>query len=365
MATLQHRLVIPGTGSTFAPGDADPLSDDDFYITSKRRTDHPWIADDGEGRPDLQVDGQRLDVLTGAVEDGEVQIRVIDVASPVVACDVNSILLAEGSPGDLGLDANAFTTGGWVRETSESDTAWAPYTWWGANASGPLLGGSALFFWVDDPGGPPYQLGNWVRASWIKKTFNGTEQGGAAWTPGQKLGFRFRINWTLDTGGGNIFVEVNGTRVSGLTSSFDFWNMPVDSLNNQVDTVVWAAADGSGEVEVKMGGENYYPSCNVSCQFTDIEVVQCADVAGPGDDLYVTGWLADDDARQQLLGRQAYLEESTDGGTAWSRVVYTGYVRQITLEASLSYVFTLGDAGRGRRVGPAWRNLNPVEDFTP
>ena len=352
--TLQHRLVIPGVGSAFVPGDPDPLPDTDFWVSSRRnRAYHPWIADDGQGRPDIAADGQRIDVLTGRVEDGEVQIRVIDVPAPVtaVACDINSVLVAEGEP-DLHLDATAFSSGTWTVNADCPLTS-RPAIDWTANAAGPLLGTFALFGWTDP--------GAWVRSTWIEATFNGSEGGGTPWTPGQKVGFRFRVNWTLDTGGGNVFVEVNGTRVSGASGSFDFWSIPVDPLNNQVDFVVFAVVDGSGEVAVKLGAENMYPSFNLTVQFEDMEIVECDDIIAESDtERYVTGWLADVDARQQLNGRKAYLEESIDGGATWSRMLYSGYVQSVVLEESLTYLFTLGDTRRVERVTPPWTDIDPM-----
>src|SRR3990167_4662162 len=117
MSTLAYRLTIPGVGSVFAPGDLDPLPDTDFYITSKRCVHHPWIAqlgEDEEAGPDITADGQRIDPLTGSIEEGEIQIRVIDVPAPIITlqCDINTKLITEGT---YGLDANAFTTGGWTR----------------------------------------------------------------------------------------------------------------------------------------------------------------------------------------------------------------------------------------------------------
>ena len=42
-------------------------------------------------------------------------------------------------------------------------------------------------------------------------------------------------------------------RVIGLSPSFDFWNIPEDALNNQVDSVVWTTAVGfPASVTVKL-----------------------------------------------------------------------------------------------------------------
>jgi hypothetical protein len=360
---LQHRFWIAGVGSTTEPGDPDPLPDTDTWFTSRRRVHHPWIADDGSGSPDISVDGQRLDPALGHVEDGEVQIRVIDVPAPItaVACDVGAVLVPEDDP-DVHLDSTAFSSGFWAKLTSDDHPLTsAPSTHWGVNANGLLLGTFALFGWTDP--------GSWVRSTLTEATLDGTEGGGSPWTPGQIVGLRARVNLTLDTGGGNAIVELQGAGDAvriGTGAGFDFWNIPEDPLNQQVDSVVYVVADGSGHIKVRLGAANMFPSFNLVVGFTAIEIVECEEIVVSVDsERYVTGWLADSDARQQVLGRKAYLEESLDGGVTWSRVLYAGYVKQITMDLSLTYQFTLGDAGRGRRVSRAWSGLNPVEDFTP
>lgn len=355
-------LVLANPSGSYDPASTGLPSEEDVYFTSRHRTDHPWIAQLGDGPgagPDISIGGQRLELPLGRATDGECQVRIIDVAAPVtaVACDINSVLIPEGDT-DLHLDATAFSSGMWTVE-KDYVAPNGPHNWWGVNAGGPTFNGSALFGWAD--------AGPWVRSSWITATLDGTEGGGPAWTPGQKVGFRFRVNWSLDTGGGNIFVEVNGVRVSGPSAgSFDFWNMPEDPLNNRVDLVVYAVADANGEVVVKMGGENYFPSCNCQCAFTDLEVVECDDVVVSVDsERYMTGNLADTAARQRLLGWPYYLKESTDGGVTWTRVLYAGYLKQATMERSLTFLLVGGDAGRGRRVSRAWTDIDPTADFVP
>jgi hypothetical protein len=190
------------------------------------------------------------------------------------------------------------------------------------------------------------------------------------------VGVHFRVSWTLDTGPGNIFTETEGgpdpqnggatvSRVSYPNGSFDFWTIPSDLAANVVfDGYQSGVADANGELTIRLGAENYGGSCNVNCHFTDLEFVSCEEViVAVETERYVTSWLADDDARQQLLGRRAFLEESTDDGVTWSVVLYAGYVQQIELAHDLTYLITVGDSGRGRRVGRAWRGLDPIEDF--
>lgn len=359
---LVHRIVVTAPGSTFAPGDPDPLPDTDFYVTSKRGVHHPWIAQAGEGAeagPDISIGGHKLELPLGRSTDGEIQIRLIDVAAPIVTtvCGTN-ILIPEGTVS--GLDAN-FLSNGW---TIEGDPLPGITTWWGNSVYYPHLGGFTF-----------YPL---AQETWIAKTFDGTENGGAHWTPGQRIGAHFRIAWTLQTGNGRISAELEGgiDPLTGLSKTRlenmpfyggDFWD--IDEVLSDVvfDGYLSAVADASGELIVRLGGYNYAGSCNTFAEFRDVEFVSCEEVElPPGDaERYITGWLSDANARQQLLGRPAYLEESLDGGTTWSRCLYTGYLKQITLDQSLTYLLTLGDAGRGRRVSKAWAGLNPVEEFAP
>lgn len=362
MSTLQHRLVVPAPGSAFAPGDPDPLADTDFWITSRRRVYHPWIAQTGDGpdaAPDISTDGQRLDPVTGHVEDGETQVRVIDVAAPIaaIACGAN-ILVDEGN---AGLNAS-YLSNGWA--LTEFRTGGTSALNWGSTVSYPNFSGFILF-------------GSGTYTGYIEKTFDGTEGGGAAWTPAQRVGVHFRVSWTLDSGPGNLFAAVVGgvdpetgdtiNHVSFPNGSYDFWTIPSDLGSNYVfDGYLSGVADASGELKVRLGGEGYGGSCNVYAEFRDLQFVSCEEIVVSVEaERYVTGWLADSDARQQLLGRKAYLEESLDEGVTWTRVLFAGYVKQITMPASLTYVFTLGDSGRGRRVSRAWADLDPTEDFVP
>jgi hypothetical protein len=366
--TLHLLLVIanPDALTPYDPESTDIPGEEHYYITSRPRTDHPWIAQVGEGpdaRPDVSIGGQRLDLPLGRSVDGECQVRVIDEPAPVtgVACDVNSVLIPEGDA-DLHLDGTAFSSGKWAVEPNISHPITsAPSIHWNVNGNGPLLGTFGLFGWTDP--------GNWVRSTNILATLNGTEGGGAAWGPGEYKGLKFRVNHTLDTGGGNAFVELRGAgdpvRVSGF-AGFNFWDVPENPLNNQVDTVVYAVTNASGEIDVALGGENMFPSFNLVVGFTDLEVVECDEVVvSIESERYTTASLADAAARQKQLGRPYYLKASTDGGVTFDEMIYAGFARQFTMERSLTFLLTAGDAGRGRRVSRAWTGLNPVEDFTP
>lgn len=359
MATLQQLLVIenPDAGTPYDVTDTALPSDEHHYWSSVRRANHPWIAQLGEDEdavPDISSDGQKLDPITGRTEEGETQVRVIDQPEPGVSCDVTAPLL-QGTQTQMGLDENAYTTGGWSQENDCPGFGPLP----SIVAFAPAMTTFALFSWGD--GGPD------VRAMWSDKTLDGTERGGTHWTPGQYVGFRFVINWTLDTGAGNIFVEVVGMegakRFSGLTPLFDFWTIPPDPGANRVDGVLYTRADSNGEIVVRWGAEGMAPSMNILAVMTNFEAVECVEMAvDPGDPLYTTGALADTAARQQLRGRRAHVKESDDGGATWTRILYSGYVQDITLEQSLTYLFTIGDTRRVERVTRAWSDIDPFNN---
>lgn len=363
IGTIQHLLVLmkPDADPPWDPeGDALPTDEQAVWFSSMRRQNHPWIAQAGQGRTaraDIAIGGQRLELPLGRSIDGEMQARVIDVAGPVtaVACDVDAVLIPEGST-DLHLDATAFSSGKWVTEGTYLNTA-SPWADWGANFDGPYLGTFALFSWGD--------AGPWVRSTWAKAVLDGTEGGGSPWTPGQIVGLRFRVTVSLDTGGGSAFVEVEGAdgahRLSGLSGP-SFWTIPVDGSNNQVDSVIYAVADASGQVIVRLGGENMYPSFNLVVGFSDLEVVECADVVtGLEAERYVTANLADANARQQTLGWPYVYKQSFDQGLTWPVIAYRGFLKDSTMERTLTWLLTGGDSGKGRRVAPAWSELDPME----
>jgi hypothetical protein len=304
--------------------------------------------------------GQRLELPLGRTVDGECQVRVIDEPAPIVAiaCGAN-ILVQEG---DAGLDGNAISSGDWVVTEFITGT---PNIGFGENATNPFVAGFILF-----------NSGQYT--GYMERTFDGTESGGPAWSPGDRVGVHYRVSWFLDTGPGNIFTEVVGgpdplnggsttSRVSYPNGSFDFWTITPDLAPNVVfDGYQSGIADSNGELAIRLGAENYGGSCNVNCHFTDIEFVSCEPITVSIDsERYTTASLADDAARQRMLGRQYVLKASTDGGFTWDETLYVGYLRQITLDRALTFLMTGGDSGRGRRVGRAWRGLDPIEDFVP
>jgi hypothetical protein len=374
--TLQHRLVIPGVGSSFAPGDVDPLPSTDFYITSRRRVHNPWIAQRGIGSnasPDISIGGQRLELPLGRSIDGEVQIRVIDQPAPN-SCNWSIDLLGGldifDNPADwteetsLGAAGCTNPTTGLPYNVGAGDYCVAPVGMTSVVAGSHMNAAIAILFnWNDDhQGNSPYGNPS-PRSAWRRRTMTGL-------TPGARVGFKPRIVVNLN---GNAdwepFMRIIGETTeewSGHLSDNSFWTFGAGFYEPAISGLfLGTVVPPSGEVDIAMGVNNMSPSGNINIHFQQVEFMQCVPVVGPDDELYTTGWLADSDARQQLLGRKAYLEESEDGGVTWTRVLYAGYVKQITMDQSLTYLFTLGDAGRGRRVSRAWRDRDPVEDFVP
>lgn len=353
---INYRAVVvnPNASSPFVPGQSS-MPTEHFYVTSLRRVDHPYIESPPSG------EGQAIDPITGKVTDGQYNFRVIDVPEPV--CVLSEIVEQEV------FDMTTFFADGW-RFKGDTQGQGFPVTtpattvdnalgggWWYNAVGSPGFGGSVLFFWIDDPGGPPYTLGPGARSTWMEKTFSG-------FTPGERVGFHFRANWTLDTGPGNIFCELNGNRVSFPNGSYDFWTIDPSLSAFVYDNYASAVADGSGNIVVKLGGEGYAASANVNCVFEEFEIVRCVFSNDPdttASERYVTTWLADDFARQQLIDREAYIEETYDSGVTWVPK-FGGYLTSLQMEKSLTFDFSVGDTRRTERNRPAFRNLTPATD---
>lgn len=352
MSEIQYRLVVEDpAGAAFAPGDLT-IGDDHFWVTSRPTDGHAWIAEPPDG------EGQSIDLVTGKTTDGQYTVKVIDV--PEDACSAwTGTEVADAVA--LGWDNNYLTTGGWTKGgtptpgTYPEDTI---HTWWSSTGGAPLLGGSALFMWVDTFAGPPYSLGPWYRETYVEKTITGL-------TPGATYGITFSASWSVDTGAGNVFFEIDGAsgpnRLALTATGSTIWT--ITTLEQDVQYRLRATATGAGEVTIRVGGENYAPSCNVTCGFSDLTLVEltCAAYGAAGGDRYVTSWLADAAARQQLMGRRAWVEQTTDAGTSWDMLL-PGYVTDLVMDASLTYVFTIGDTRRVERTRSAWRDLDPVNE---
>ena len=376
---LNFLLVVvnPDAVTPYDPASTDlPTTEHDFW-TSQFRGTRPWIAQRGEGpyaTADISIGGQKLELPLGHVADGECQVRVIDVADLVLACG-GTVITPEGDA-DLNLGANSYTAGPNKWGRVETDTS-------GTSIDGvPGLSGLGtieLQIIGGEPGPGGFILfGSDTYTGYQWRILNGTEGGGPGFVPGRRYAFRCRVSWSLDTGPGNLYIETVGgpdpyaaipgdtvNRTSFLDGSYDFWTID-PSLNPAVfNGFISAVADASGEIEFRFGAEGYGGSCNVTATISDMEVVSCGLVVAAGTDLFTTSTLADEDALQKQLGRRYYLKSSDDGGVTFTQMLYAGYLRQETMERALTYLLTGADSGRGRRVSPAWRGIDPVADFTP
>jgi hypothetical protein len=72
----------------------------------------------------------------------------------------------------------------------------------------------------------------------------------------------------------------------------------------------------------------------------------------------VTSALADADARQQLLSKLAFVEESEDEGDSWD-VLVCGYVNRVALADALLWEFTVGES---RRVEQSKKVFDRISD---
>lgn len=188
------------------------------------------------------------------------------------------------------LDANAFTTGGWVKHNSEELNPLNPGTWapqFSIIAGVPGAGIFALFMWVDQPPFTgPLTKGNWVRWCSMDRVITAAEifaDTGLNVVAGQYIGFRVRSNFTLRTPiwflpntTWGIAVEIEGEQLSRFETFqalFDLWTIPPDPGNNRQDNYILAQMPTSGplEITVRMLAIEMAPSGNLICTFPEWE----------------------------------------------------------------------------------------------
>lgn len=337
MSTIQYRLVVEDpAGAAFAPGDL-VVGDDHFWVTSRPVDGHPWIAEPPDG------EGQSIDLVTGKTTDGQYTVRVIDVPEETCTSWTSTEVVDAAT---LGLNAS-YVANGWTINDSTGGAYAAPASFW--NAGSPTVGGFVWPTWGD--GGPQY------RSTWIEKTVTGL-------TPGSTYGVTIYTNWSLATGGVIAYVEIDGATGTSRyipPGGADFWT--IAELKADAQLRLRATATGAGEVTIRCGVENLQGGTNVTCGFLDaaLHELTCATYGPAGGSHYVTYWLADTDARQQLMGRRAWIEQTTDDGASWAMLL-AGYVTDLVLDDSLVYTFTIGDTRRVERTRSAWRDLDPVNE---
>jgi hypothetical protein len=147
---------------------------------------------------------------------------------------------------------------------------------WAINASGTVgFSGSVLFGWLDNPGGGGtgiggFQYGPYVRTFYYEKTVTGL-------TPGDTVTFVVDISWTLDTGGGNLFLEIEGETLVNypIVDTASVW-VDIATMLNDVRYNMATVVPLSGEVTIRMGGVGYYPSANVLVTYQNPAVYSVA-----------------------------------------------------------------------------------------
>ena len=140
--------------------------------------------------------------------------------------------------------------------------------------------------------------------------------------PASLLDYRLRIrnaSTVLDPNGTADVVDVSSVVGVGVP----YIGSAPEGDGQEVDPVTGAVRTGSYAVEI-------------------VDAVTGTDATGTL--RYVTNRLEDAGARQQLLGRRAYVEMRTNGG-AWVTMV-AGYVTSIRLVSAMRYVVQVGDTRR-------------------
>lgn len=355
MATpIGYRLTIPGVGSSFAPGDAtdDIDAGTDFYVTSDFRQHHPYMTE----TPELET--ASLDLLSGAMSDGEVSVTFTD-----------SDETDPGTPGeDIGeefeddTDISEPIARGWVFTSAQGSGVG------GGGDTTPTIGGlpspNKGFFWNtilfgDVFGMPP---DNDVMAA-----FHFT---GLAPNATYRVEFSyFNISYGLNLSGQGGKAHVLAT-TSGGSANFDEAGYPTYPPGHVLTTAdyftdAFYVDTGAGttlDFSLRIGEVNGQSQISAGLDYVRLVYIPGS---GPSSGRILTKWLADPEARQQLLNRPAYLEYTSDQGATFSPDYYAGYVQSITLLDALRARIRVGDTRRVERTRKAFRNLDPTAAGNP
>jgi hypothetical protein len=338
MGTIDYRFVIanPSAASPFAPGDL-AISAEHWFVTSQRGGTRPFI----ESPP--RIDGQEVDLITGKVTDGLARIRVIDIegttgGGTAVNEEFNDSLLVILARGWSLNYAGAFPGNPWT--TGFVEPPYAP-----GSGTGPLVGGTQL-------------VGSGEQSQWMRRVFTAAD-GIVPLTTYTvdcryvNFGSTFVLPWGTNIANPPIpFLEAGGTRVNG-SQYFDFNpSRPPGTMSVQ------ATSDSSGNLTILVGYEHLTGAIGYVIGFDWLHI-------SPGNPAqtgpYATINLADANARQQFLGRQAYIEASYDRGTSWPHCLHSGYITDIQLPLSLVYEYGVGDTRRTERITKAF--VKPTVNF--
>jgi hypothetical protein len=340
MGTIDYRFVIanPSAASAFTPGDL-AISAEHWFVTSQRGGTRPFIAQDNP----VRIDGQEVDLITGKVTDGLAVVRIIDIegttgAGTPVNEEFNDSLLVILARGWSLNYAGAFPGNPWT--TGFVEPPYAP-----GSGTGPLVGGTQL-------------VGSGEQSQWMRRTFTAAD-GIAPLTTYTvdcryvNFGSTFVLPWGSNIANPPVpFLEAGGTRVNG-SQYFDFNpSRPPGTMS------VSATSDSSGNLTILVGYERLTGAIGYVIGFDWIHITPGNPaVTGP----YATINLADANARQQFLGRQAYIEASYDRGATWPHCLHSGYVTGIQLPLSLVYEYQIGDTRRTERITKAF--VKPTTHF--
>jgi hypothetical protein len=282
-------------------------SADLFVITSVANGTNPYIAEPPTG------DGESLDPLTGQVSVGAYTIRVID-AVDTVAYDALA-----ASDGFEYADLTALDTA-WPETDTIGDAAtWSLET--SVIDSGAQSAELAISGVADDNNTDAYRT----------RTFTGLEAGVL-----HTVSVRCWLNFEAAGSLGIAF----GIEVDGGTEAYMAGDGPINAWRTLTAT---GTANGSGELTVRIGAFHAFGSTTYDrlARFDTLEIRSGSNTA---EARIITGYLADAEAKQQLLSKRAYIEEREDEGS-WT-TISAGYVTDLALVDALTYEFSIGSTQR-------------------
>lgn len=414
------RITIPKPGSSFQPGDPDPVSVLDFFVTTKQLTDNPFIAAREDGSPDITFDGQKLTELSGKVQDGEIVVKVIDGIGDLGAQPGMTRYYLRDIANALDLSTMAARTpfsvptamppmaggqtwqplevtkehvggGGEVAITPMTDVLTLSQTKKATPGSGarhhskrPTGGPSGQFNFRDVVG----RFSTDPLAAQIVQPFTavfhhhgniGTAVDGLAawqgvlvhWRPGVGVISEYRaltVPYVDATAVGNGVGESESFTSLSIVVTAPMSIQAGDTVVLEVQSVQYNDSiptfkpsfiyDGVNETAPGVGSDFDYASW--------IDLPQLEPLAGPpsvlGTGRYMTGSLYDLYARQELLQRKSFFEISLDDGATYPILLAVKYLLSAKMEQELVWELKFGDTRRVERVSKAWRNFSPFDN---
>lgn len=337
MSSLTYRFTIvdPTLNSganLFTPGMAT-VPAVHWSVNSKRGDPRAFIESPPSG------DGQEVDLVTGKVSDGSYTVPVLDLVA---------------------------TAGGTTGTSDEMDDPQI-YARWSKNYTGTDLGNPWGWGFISYPAVAGSDVGATVGGShtvaagtqiWLARTFTGL-------TPSTQYTVSARV---YNRGAAAVLGFFPGAPAAppvpfirnGLTSAVGQMRYPplVTPPNNPVAEILQipVTSDAGGNLSVDVG-VGFGVACAVFSWVIGFDWVRITEGTPAATGRYSTIALASDGARQQVLGRPAYIETSGDEGGTWDRVLHSGYITAIRLPNSLVYEYDVGDTRRVERVTQAFKTV--------